>query len=256
MLLEAKGIYLTYQAKAGPNLVLDDVGISMAKGEAVGLIGMSGSGKSTLARVVVGLEAADRGTLSFDGVSCDASLAPFRRPRGFRKACLGMQMVFQHPASTFPPHMTVETAVAEGVAYRGMSRRDCASKAREALQLVGLDPAFAEKRAWELSGGQCQRAALARAIVSRPKLLICDEPTSSLDATVQAQIVHLIKGLCDELEMACLFISHDLALVRGLCSRAYVMDGGRVVEEGPCARLFEAPRAEATRRLLDAIIEL
>lgn len=257
MLLDVTGVSVTYHARGGGVFTaLEDVSISVGAGETVGIIGMSGSGKSTLARIVCGLEAADAGQVTFDGETCDAKTPPNRRPREFKRALLGMQAVFQHPAATFPDRMTVGTAVEEGVAYRGVPRAERHGLMLAALEQVGLPASYARKHAWELSGGECQRAAIARAIISSPKLLVCDEPTSALDATIQAQVVRMIRDLCRDMSMACLFISHDLALVRGLCTRAYVMDAGHVVEEGPCAQLFENPQAQATKTLVEAILEI
>lgn len=253
MLLEAVHVSKAYATREGAFTALSDVSIRVDAGEIVGLIGSSGSGKSTFASIIAGLERADKGTLSLRGETCDASVAPRKRPRGYRQALSCMQMVFQHPAASFSDRMKVGAGVAEGVAYRGVPKRECRKLALEALESVGLPRAYADKYAWELSGGECQRAAIARAIVGSPELLLCDEPTSALDVTVQAQIVNLLAKLCSERNMACLFISHDLALVRGLCSRAYVMDAGSVVEEGDVAELFERPRAEATRRLVAAV---
>ena len=253
MLLEVKGVSKSYSTRNGAFLALDDAGLSVDSGEIVGLIGTSGSGKSTLADIITGLEVADEGTVSFDGVQADASVRMARRARAFRKAMAGMQMVFQHPASSFSARMRIGKGVAEGVAYRGVPQAERAELALSAIERVGLPRSYADKYAWELSGGECQRAALARAIVGRPKLLVCDEPTSALDVTVQAQIVNLLVRLCAEEGMACLFISHDLALMRGLCSRSYVIDAGSIVEEGPVAKLFEDPRADATKRLVASV---
>ena len=253
MLLEVRGIRKAYQVRDGVFTALAGVDLEVDAGEVVGLIGTSGSGKSTLASVVAGLEVADAGTMLFDGAEADATIPMRRRPRDYQRAMSGLQMVFQHPASSFSERMRVGKGVAEGVAYRGVARSDQERMAMEALERVGLPRSYAHKYAWELSGGECQRAALARAIVGNPKLLVCDEPTSALDVTVQAQIVNLIARLCAEQGMACLFISHDLALVRGLCPRAYVIDEGSIVEEGDVADLFDCPKSDATRRLVASV---
>ena len=253
MLLEAKGVSKSYSTRNGSFVVLDDAGLNVDSGEIVGLIGTSGSGKSTLADIIAGLEVADRGFVTFDGAQADVSMRMGKRSRAFRQAMSGMQMVFQHPTLSFSARMRIGRGVAEGVAYRGVSKGDREELALGAIERVGLPRSYADKYAWELSGGECQRAALARAIVGKPKLLVCDEPTSALDVTVQAQIVNLLVRLCEEEGMACLFISHDLALVRGLCSRAYVIDAGSIVEEGPVAKLFEDPHAEASKRLVASV---
>lgn len=256
MLLEVAGVTKSYPARSGSFAVLSGVDLTVGPGEIVGLIGASGSGKSTLASVIVGLETADEGALTFDGAHADASVVPRRRSSEFRRAAAGMQMVFQHPASSFSDRMRIGTGVAEGAAYRGVPRAERMARALDALERVGLPRAYADKYVWELSGGECQRAALARAIVGKPKLLVCDEPTSALDVTVQAQIVNLIFKLCADEGMACLFISHDLALVRGLCSRAYVIDAGSIVEGGAVADLFAHPQAVATSRLVESIVAI
>lgn len=249
MLLEAEGIRKTYATRDGAVCALRDARISIDEGEVIGLVGVSGSGKSTMASILAGLERADAGRISFQGVECDAAQRIGRRPPAFRASLAGMQMVFQNPASTFSERMRIGPGIAEGIAYRGVPRRERRRRVLEALDMVGLPRSYADKHAWELSGGECQRAAIARAMISRPRLLICDEPTSALDVTIQAQIVHLLLRLCAEMDMSCLFISHDLALVRGMCGRVYVMDAGAVVEEGSSDEVFEHPRSNAARML-------
>lgn len=254
-MLVVEHVRKTYRRGGESFIALDDVSLSVGSDECVGVIGASGSGKSTLASVVIGLEAADGGTEVFNGVPLDVSVRPAARPKAQRAALLDMQMVFQHPASSFMPRMKVADGIREGLAYRpGYCRDEAAAKVTEALECVGLPARYGSKRIGELSGGECQRAAIARAIISRPKLLVCDEPTSALDVTVQASVIELLVRLRRELAMSCLFISHDLALVRGFCDRVYVMDAGRVVEEGPSAILFENPRTDVARRLVAAAV--
>lgn len=255
-LLEAWEIRKAYRTRTGSLQVLDGTSLEVEAGELVALVGASGSGKSTLARVLAGLEAADAGRLCFQDAQCDAATRPAGRPRAFREAQLDMQMVFQHPAASFSPRMKLERAVAEGIAYKGEPRRERPARVAEALDAVGLPRSYAGKYAWELSGGECQRAAIARAIIGDPVLLLADEPTSALDVTVQAKVVHLLSDICRERGMACLFVSHDLALVRGLCSRIYVMDAGRIVEEGDVGEVLARPASDAARRLVTSIVEL
>jgi len=256
MLLQADGISKTYRTREGLFTALDDVSLHVGEGEIVGLIGTSGSGKSTMASILLGLESADAGRIEFLGASCDAFAKMRKRPAEFRAALANMQMVFQNPASTFSDRMRIGEGVAVGIAYRGVPKSERANRVAETLDAVGLPQSYANKHAWELSGGECQRAAIARAIISRPQLLICDEPTSALDVTIQAQIVHLLARLCRENHMACLFISHDLALVRGLCERVYVMDAARIVEQGTAAAVLESPQSDAAKRLVNSIIEI
>lgn len=257
MLLEAHGICKSFGTADQRFDALTDVSVGVDAGECVGIIGESGCGKSTLARILIGLDAADTGTVRFQGYEADASVRPPRRPAEVRAAFLDMQMVFQNPQNTFSDRMRVGEGVEEGIAYRrGYQKGEGRRLVLETLEMVGLPASYARKYAWELSGGECQRAAIARAILSKPKLLICDEPTSALDVTVQAQIINLLIGLCRELRMACLFISHDLVLVQGFCERLYVMGRGRVVEEGQTADIFAHPQDEHSVRLLSSVLSL
>ena len=256
-LLTASGITKTYRSSGSVFYALDDVGLRIEAGERVGLIGESGSGKSTMASLLLGLEPADSGQIVFDGVQVDASVRPSRRTPQQQACTKGMQMVFQHPASSFPDRMRVGRAVAEGLVYRqDVGKAELQRRVSDALAAAGLDESFAARRAFELSGGQCQRVAIARAIISQPKLLICDEPTSALDVTVQAQVINLLANLCDEMGMACLLITHDLALARGFCDRIVCLEKGRVVEEGPSDEVFEHPRSDAVKSLLSAVLTI
>ena len=256
VLLEASDICKTYRTRDGVFTALDGVSLCVGEGEIVGLIGTSGSGKSTMASILLGLELADAGRIVMQGNACSASMKLRWRSPEYRGALADVQMVFQNPLSTFSERMRIGDGVAEGIAYRGVPKAERDRRVAAALDAVGLPISYARKFAWELSGGECQRAAIARAIISNPKLLICDEPTSALDVTIQAQIVHLIAGLCRENRMACLFISHDLALVRGLCERVYVMEAGCIVEEGRAKDVLESPRSDAAKRLVSSIIRL
>ncbi|MDO5335425.1 MAG: dipeptide/oligopeptide/nickel ABC transporter ATP-binding protein [Coriobacteriia bacterium] len=232
MLLEASHITKTYNRK-GSFRALDDVSIKVGEAESVGLIGPSGSGKSSLARIVAGLEQADSGQVTFQGITRVMGEHSNRSQRRLQRAAwLDMQMVFQNPEASFAPFMTIGQAVAEGFAYlpdRGVASPD--KRIAEALDLVGLPSSFAKKHAFELSGGECQRAAIARAIVGSPALLICDEPTSALDVTVQSHVMDVLRHLREDLGAAFLFVSHDLALVNGFCDRVYRIESGCIVDE-------------------------
>ena len=219
---------------AGQPLALDGVSIAVGAGEAVGIVGESGSGKTTLARCLVGLERADTGTIAWqrDG-------APSARA----------QVVFQDPTSALNPSMTVGAALAEALRAGGRG----ASEVPELLAMVGLPAEYARRRPAALSGGEQQRVAIARAVAPRPALLICDEPVSSLDVSVQAQILNLMNDLIERLGLAVLFITHDLAVVRQVVSRVYVMHNGRVVEEGSMDALVEQPQHEYTRQLFASV---
>jgi oligopeptide transport system ATP-binding protein len=232
---------------------LDDVSFCMAPGEALGVVGESGSGKSTLARVLSGLQPADGGSIRFDG--CELRGLDRARWRPLRR---DIQLVFKDPLASLDPRMTALAAVAEPLqALRpqlgGDERRRYACRW---LERVGLPPGLHGRYPHELSGGQCQRVGIARALVIEPRLLICDEPVSALDVSVQAQIVNLLMDLRRERRLALLFIAHDLAVVRHLCDRVLVLHAGRVVECAPAAELFARPAHPYTQALLAAVPEV
>ncbi|GGR14351.1 ATP-binding cassette domain-containing protein [Agromyces mediolanus] len=224
----------------GERTVLGGVDLDIAAGEIVGIVGESGSGKSTLARCIAGLEREDGGTIAFDG----AMLAPGRRSRTPGQ----MQIVFQDPYSSLNPMMTIGQILREALAVGGRA----AAEVPGLLETVGLPADAAAKRPAQLSGGQRQRVAIARALAPRPRLLICDESVSALDVQVQAQILELLGWLREELGVAILFISHDLAVVRRIADTVTVVWQGRVVERGPCARVLDAPVEEYTKLLVAA----
>ncbi|MBW9206335.1 ATP-binding cassette domain-containing protein [Mumia sp. zg.B17] len=251
-MLEVTGLTVSHADRDRPGgrlVAVDDVSLSVGAGEILGLVGESGCGKSTLARAVVGLQPVDRGSVLLDGVDARA-LSRCRRRSHRRRA----QMVFQNPFTSLDPHRTIGAAITEALAVGGTVPR-AARRARVAdlLDLVGLDPALTTRRPRELSGGQCQRVAIARALAVEPRLLVCDEPVTALDVSVQARILNLFMHLRDTLGTACLFITHDLSVLAQLADRIAVMHEGRIVEDGPTHEVLTRPRDPQTRRLLDAV---
>jgi ABC-type glutathione transport system ATPase component len=228
---------------------LDDVSLRLMPGEVLGLVGESGSGKSTLGRLAVGLERADAGVVRLFGTDlATAGRADWRRLR--RDA----QMVFQDPFGSLDPRLTVARIVAEPLALLRLPAAEAALRVREALAEVGLGAETLHRYPHEFSGGQRQRIAIARALITRPSLLVADEPVSALDVSVQAQVLNLMADLRARHGLAYLFISHDLAVVAHLADRIAVMQAGRIVETGPAASLLAAPRHPYTRALLAAVL--
>lgn len=248
--LEVTGVSKSF---AGPDgvrrLAVDDVSFTLDAGETLGVLGESGSGKSTTAAVVLGLLEPDAGSVRVLGRPWSGRPESERRPVRSR-----VQLIHQDPLGSFDPRFTVERVISEalGVPGRRTVRRERARIA-ELLRLVGLDPAVAGRRPRQLSGGQRQRVAIARAIAPEPDIVVCDEPVSALDASVQAQILDLLADLQDRLGMALLFISHDLGVIHHTSDRVLVMRKGVVVESGRVEEVFRAPAHPYTQELLAAL---
>jgi peptide/nickel transport system ATP-binding protein len=247
--LRARNLSKTYATSGGPIQAISDVSFSLAAGETLGLVGESGSGKSTLANLLLGLAAPDpRGIIELDG----APLAPAlkSRPRAHRQA---LQIIFQNPDSALNRAHRVRRILARPLArLAGLSGRTLAARLDELAQGVRLGPATLSMRPRALSGGLKQRVAIARAFAGDPRVVICDEPTSSLDVSVQAAILNLLAGLQRRRKVAYVFISHDLAVVRYLADRIAVMYLGRILEIGPADEVFSGPHHPYTAALLSA----
>jgi ABC-type oligopeptide transport system ATPase subunit len=224
-----------------------DVGFELQPGEALGLVGESGSGKSTLGRMLLGLLDKTEGTVHFDG----EQLPRRYERRDFKRHARHMQMVFQDAYSTLNPRWTIGASLAEPLRLLG-ERGDLGARIDHALRQVGLAPTLAAHYPHEFSGGQRQRIGIARALLAQPRLLVCDEPVSALDVSVQAQILNLLAQLRRELGLSLIFISHDLAVVRHLCDRVAVMQRGAIVELAPTEDLYTNPQHPFTRQLLAA----
>ncbi|MEV0151817.1 MULTISPECIES: ATP-binding cassette domain-containing protein [unclassified Nonomuraea] len=238
--------------RSGEFVAVDGVSLAVAPDEIVGLVGESGSGKTTVARAVVGLARPESGAVLLDGVP----VGPVGRRTTAQQRTA--QMVFQDPRSSLSPRMTVAAIIDEAWRTHPSSAPsgDRTAALHRLLDDVGLDAGVAGHRADELSGGQCQRVSIARALAVRPRLLVCDEAVSALDVSVQAQILRLLVDLRERHHLAMLFISHDLGVVHQIADRIVVMRRGVVVEEGPATEVLGSPRHEYTRSLLDAALEL
>ena len=245
-LLEVRGLSVEFAGRGA----VHDVSFEIAPGEVLGLVGESGSGKSTLARALLRLVPVARGTLRWRGedlLNCEG--AALRRRRR------DMQMIFQDPLASLDPRMTVGETLAEPLEIfePKLEARARRTRVAEMLERVGLTPAMAARYPHEFSGGQCQRIGIARAMMPRPQLLVCDEPVSSLDVSIQGQIVNLLSDLRRHSNTAMLFISHNLAVERHLSDRVMVMYDGRIVETAAREALFATPMHPYTRALLAAV---
>jgi len=227
---------------------VDGVSFNIYKGETLGLVGESGCGKSTLGRMIVRLEDATDGRIWCDG----ADITELRGPE-LTAARKNFQIVFQDPYSSLNPRLRIGSSIEEALKVHGMADPDARGKrTAELLELVGMSPSAAARFPHEFSGGQRQRIGIARALSVGPKLLICDEPVSALDVSIQVQILNLLKDLQKELGLTILFIAHGLGAVKYISDRIAVMNKGRIVEIAETRKLFSSPEDAYTRKLMDA----
>lgn len=227
---------------------VEDVSFDVAQGETLAIVGESGCGKSTIGRTLLRLIEATAGSVRLEGEH--VLNQPEAKMREIRKQ---MQIIFQDPFGSLNPRMTVSETLAEPLLLHGLATaKDVREKVSNLLETCGLQPWHAERYPHEFSGGQRQRVGIARALATRPKLIVCDEPVSALDVSVQAQIVNLLKDLQQQFGIGYVFISHDLAVVRHMADRVAVVYLGRIVEEAPTADLFARPSHPYTRSLIDA----
>lgn len=246
--IEVKNLCKRFNVGISYVLAEDDVSIQVTKGEIVGIVGESGCGKSTLAKLITRLENPDSGEILINGF--DIAKAKGQELKKHRK---DMKMIFQEPRSSFDARITLGASIIETLKANGF-KGDYETEAKRLLTNVGLDGKYYKMKPTQVSGGECQRAAIARALAGNPKILICDEATSALDVSIQAQIVELLGRIQKENNMTILFISHDLALVSSFCHRVYVMNKGKVVEEGITSDIIGSPKEEYTKKLISSIL--
>lgn len=227
-----------------------NVSFNINYGEVLGLVGESGCGKSTIAKLITGLETLDEGSITICGQKIDRTSI-----KSIKECYKYMKMIFQEPRSSFDSRLTIGESIRETLkCYKKMSKEQYKEKSVELLKIVGLEESYDNLKPLDISGGECQRAAIARAIATNPKLLICDECTSALDVSVQAQIMELLQNMKSSEDMGILFISHDLALVSSFCDRLCVMNNGEIVETGVTSELIKNPKNDYTKLLLASLL--
>lgn len=254
-LLEARDLVRTYQVRRGlfgtstPVRAVDGVSLAIKPGETLGIVGESGSGKSTLGRMLLGIDAPQGGDVVFEG----EAMPKFGTPR-WRALRARMQLVYQDPLAALDRRLTIAQQIGEPLdIHRTIPKEHRAARVAELMAAVGLRPDQGGRYPHELSGGQRQRAVIARALASRPKLLVCDEPVSALDVSIQAQVVNMLRDLQDANDIAMVFISHDLKVVRNIADRVAVMYLGRIVEEASSDVIFKTPLHPYTKALVSSV---
>ena len=228
---------------------VDDVSFELTRGECLGIVGESGSGKSTIARMLTHLESVTEGQIFLKGKDITHI-----RGRALREIYQDMQMVFQMPMESFDPRCTLGDGIGESLRNMGITRAETRKRVENLLERCGLDKEYADRYPHQVSGGQCQRAAIARALAVSPEILICDEATSALDVTVQKQILDLLTELKQKENLSFLLICHDLALVQEFCDRVLVLYHGKTVECGTPDEIINHPKMEYTKKLIDSVL--
>jgi oligopeptide transport system ATP-binding protein len=238
-----------FQRKVGAVRAVDGLSFTIRKGETLGLVGESGCGKSTTGRAILQLYRPTSGTVQFEGVELTRL-----KGEALRKMRRQVQMIFQDPYASLNPRMTVGSIIGEPLDIHGLARgREKQQRVEELLRVVGLNPYFANRYPHEFSGGQRQRIGIARALAVNPSFIVCDEPISALDVSIQAQIINLLEELQDEFGLTYLFIAHDLSVVRHISDRIAVMYLGKIVELADRLELYEQPLHPYTKALLSAV---
>lgn len=248
IVLEVKNLKKSFRTGTSHVQAVDGISFKLKKGEIVGIVGESGCGKSTVAKMITRLIACDDGEIILHARNITAL-----RGSQLIDVYKEIQMVFQTPTESFNPRKTLGSSIIESLINNGLKRKEAWARGETLLELCGLNATYMKKYPHQVSGGECQRAAIARAIAINPSILICDEATSALDVTVQGQIMELLMTLRKKLDIAYLFICHDLALVQQFCDRVIVMNNGKIIEQGTPDEVIKNPKMEYTKNLVHSV---
>ena len=250
--LEVNNLTKTFKGKNKQEFTaVSNIDFCLYEGECLGIIGESGSGKSTTVNMITRLIEPTDGTITIDGEDITHI-----KGKALQSLYKKLQMVFQSPIESFDPRCTLGDGIAESLRNNGFSKKEAAAAVEKVLEKCGLDGSFAGRFPHEVSGGQCQRAAIARALAIDPTILICDEATSALDVTIQKEIIDLLRSLrgSQGKKLSILFICHDLALVQDFCDRVLVMHDGEIVEQGIPDEIIKNPKNDYTKRLIESVL--
>ena len=249
IILKAEHLKKVFVSGKKSMTAVDDVSFELNRGECLGIVGESGSGKSTIAKMLTHLEPVTDGQIFLKGKDITRL-----RGKSLRKIYQDIQMVFQMPMESFDPRRTLGDGIGESLRNMGISRAETRKRVENLLEKCGMEKEYADRYPHQVSGGQCQRAAIARALAVGPEILICDEATSALDVTVQKQILELLQELKEKEELSFLFICHDLALVQEFCDKVLVLYQGKVVECGTPDDIIDHPKMDYTKKLIDSVL--
>lgn len=249
IILKAEHLKKVFVSGKKSMTAVDGVSFELNRGECLGIVGESGSGKSTIAKMITHLEPVTEGQVFLKGKDITHV-----KGKVLREIYQDIQMVFQMPMESFDPRCTLGDGIGESLRNMGISRSETSSRVGKLLERCGLDREFADRYPHQVSGGQCQRAAIARALAVNPEILICDEATSALDVTVQKQILELLIELKQKEQLSFLLICHDLALVQAFCDKVLVLYHGKTVEYGTPDEIINHPKEDYTKRLIDSVL--
>ena len=249
VILEAQHLKKVFISGKKSMTAVDDVSFELRQGECIGIVGESGSGKSTIVKMITHLQSITEGNVILKGKDITNV-----KGKELREVYKDIQMVFQMPMESFDPRRTLGDGIGESLRNMGLSRKETRERVEKLLERCGLDKEYADRYPHQVSGGQCQRAAIARALAVEPSVLICDEATSALDVTVQKQILKLLMELKQKENFSFLLICHDLALVQAFCDRVLVLYHGETVESGTPDEIINHPKMDYTKKLIDSVL--